>query len=158
LLLVTISNLGAQVGTVTVNLSDGSSFSLMPAPGANLNLNRYRSAVIPAGGHLTFGVTFQPKLAGATLERQSLLLFGPGGVSFMALEGLGVPDNTGGTVPPMVAPITPQLSLLSRLSRARPMRKVAAVPWLLGTVLVGGLLTVGRARLRRRSEKRKSEM
>jgi len=158
LLLVTISNVGSQAGRVMVNLPrlGANSLALMPAPGAELTLDSHNSATIPAGGHLTFGVAFQPRVAGSDPESQTLQILDTTTrrgreVSRIQLEGLGVPDNTGGGVSPIVAPITPPFSSLSLRSRVNSLIKPAALPWLLGSILMVGLLTLTRRKSRRRT-------
>jgi hypothetical protein len=105
--------------------------------------------MIPAGGHLTFGVTFQPKEAEPEEARMLILdtTRSPGRVvGRIQLDGVGVPDETGG-VPPIVAPVAPQFA--SQAGIASWMPKAATLPWLFGSLLVG-LLTVTGARWRRR--------
>jgi hypothetical protein len=151
LLLVTISNLGSEAGQMEVYMP-ARSYALRPAPGAQLNLDGNNRATIPAGGHLTFGVTFQPMEAGPE-EAQMLILnttTPPGrAVGRIELDGLGVPDETGG-VPAIVAPIVPSEEFLPQLSSATPMNKVAGMLWLLGSLLLVGLLTFTRVRPSRR--------
>jgi hypothetical protein len=148
LLLVTISNIGSQAGRVEVYMP-ARSYALRPASGAQLNLDGNNRATIPAGGHLTFGVTFQPMEAGLQ-EAQLLILdrMSPPGrvVSRIELAGVGVPDETGG-VPPIVAPITPQFASLR--GAMNHLTNPVARSWLFGFTLVIGLLTFIRRRSRR---------
>jgi hypothetical protein len=155
LLLVTVSNLGSREGRVRVDLPRGSSFALLPAPGATLNLDNTNSATIPAGGHLTFGVTFQPRLGVNDPDSQTLPILDTTTsrrreVSRIQLDGLGVPDNTEGQVPAIVAPIIPQFTLMTFMSQVNPLNKLAALPWLFGSLLLVGLLGFTRLRSRRR--------
>jgi hypothetical protein len=115
----------------------------MPAPGAPLNLDSSNRATIPAGGHLTFGVTFQPRPGVNEPDAQRLEILDVTTnrgreLGTIVLEGLGVPDNTGGQVPPIVAPVTPQF--ISPASLATWMTKPAALPWLFGSLMLVGLL------------------
>jgi hypothetical protein len=69
-------------------------------------------------------------------------------VSRIQLDGLGVPDETGG-VPPIVAPIVPPEEFIPGASLATWMPK-ASLPWLFGSLLLVGLLTFTRVRSSRR--------
>jgi hypothetical protein len=155
LLLVTVSNVGGRSGKVQVNLPGGNAFALMPAPGAQLHLDNTNSATVPAGSHLTFGVAFQPRVAGSDPESVTLPILDATTnrrreVGRILLDGLGVPDESSG-VPPIVAPIVPPEEFIAT-SSASPMTKAAGMLWLLGSLLLVGLLTVTRVRSRQRRQ------
>jgi len=117
LMLVTITNVGASSGSIAVDLTRGSNvFGLISTDGRPLNAQG-NTAMIAAGEHLTFGVTFKPDQVQDFQQRnfqgELQVTDTTGGtrnlVSRIALtgSGLSLPTDPPGAIPTITAPIRP---------------------------------------------------